>query len=160
MPNVGKSTLLAALTGSKPEIAHYPFTTKNLNFGSDKKNKIQFVDTPGLLDRPLSKRNKIERQAIVALKHVAKLIIFIFDVSETGYELKAQKKLLDEIRKSFRVPIIKVTNKADVSETVEKTWPISSKKKTGIKELKAKILWAKENLTKSKRSQETNKLLQ
>ena len=35
MPNVGKSTLLAILTGSKPQVASYPFTTKRINLGYD-----------------------------------------------------------------------------------------------------------------------------
>ncbi len=62
-PNVGKSTLLAVLTGSKPETAPYPFTTQNLNLGYDAEEN-QYVDTPGLLDRPLEKRNQIEEKNI------------------------------------------------------------------------------------------------
>ncbi len=99
-PNVGKTTLLKALTGSAPKIASYPFTTQNLMIGYGK--GIQFVDTPGLLDRPLSKRNKIEVQAILALKHLTKVIIFVFDPSEcSGYKLNDQKKLLRQLRENF-----------------------------------------------------------
>jgi len=140
VPNVGKSTLLASLTGSKPEVAYYPFTTKNLNFGSDKKNKVQFVDTPGLLDRPLSKRNKIERQAIIALKHIADVIVYVFDPSEScGYSVDEQKSLLREIRRLFGVPTIAVANKSDLGTADLDALPIAAKDGLNIAELKKQV---------------------
>ena len=147
-PNVGKSTLLASLTGSKPEIAYYPFTTKNLNFGTDKVNKIQFVDTPGLLDRPISERNDIEQHAIIALKYIANLIIYVFDPSEAcGYSLQEQKNLLKEISNDFKTPIICVSNKADLGTADIDALPISAKDNVGIEELKALILDSKKSWT-------------
>lgn len=56
MPNVGKSTLLAALTNALPKIANYPFTTLSPQLGILKtknipsKNPIIIVDIPGLIE--------------------------------------------------------------------------------------------------------------
>lgn len=119
-PNVGKSTLLKALTGSAPEIASYPFTTKQMMLGyrTHDGKKWQFVDTPGLLDRPLGKKNNIERQAALALKYLAKVVIFIIDPTEScGYPLEDQKHLLKDVAKSLEVPVIVALNKADFATT-------------------------------------------
>ena len=141
-PNVGKSSLLAKLTGTKPKIAQYPFTTQNLNLGYDKKNQIQYIDTPGLLDRPLVKRNKIEQQAIIALDKVAKLILFVLDPSETcGYSIKEQTNILKDIKKRFTTPIITIANKTDLACKEHKAdMQMSLKEKKGIEKLKKKIL--------------------
>ena len=63
-PNVGKTTLLNKLTGSKAEVASYAFTTKNINIGYLKKEdqEIQVLDVPGTLAR-VEKMNDIERIA-------------------------------------------------------------------------------------------------
>jgi len=118
--NVGKSTFVKAVSTAKPKIASYPFTTKNIIVGHRKTEKttIQIIDTPGLLDRPLSQRNKIELQAILALKHLAKTIIYIFDPTTTcGYPLKNQINLYKEIKQNFpKTPIITVANKADIAK--------------------------------------------
>lgn len=117
-PNVGKSSFVALVSGARPEIAPYPFTTKGLAVGHFEKNKIRYqvIDTPGLLDRPLEERNEIELQAISALKHVGKVILYIIDPSETcGYTLEEQMHLLDEIRTEFNIPMIVVANKIDIS---------------------------------------------
>ncbi|MCX9009970.1 MAG: NOG1 family protein [Candidatus Methanoperedens sp.] len=121
-PNVGKSSFVALVSSARPEIASYPFTTKGLAVGHFIRNGVRYqvIDTPGLLDRPLEERNEIELQAISALKHVAKVILYIIDPSETcGYTLEKQMHLLQEIKKEFEVPILVVANKVDISKPVE-----------------------------------------
>ena len=51
-PNVGKSTLLAAMTAAKPKIANYHFTTLSPNLGIVKRYDTSFVlaDIPGLVE--------------------------------------------------------------------------------------------------------------
>lgn len=112
-PNVGKSTLLSRLSTSKPEIKSYAFTTKSLNLGYAKMGdeKIQLIDTPGTLARP-DKMNNIERQAYLAIKYQADLIIYIFDLTEP-YPIKDQRRLLDNLKK-FRKPIIPYLSKTDI----------------------------------------------
>jgi len=121
-PNVGKTSLLKALTGSEPEIAYYPFTTKHIMIGYLKQgeSKIQFIDTPGLLDRPLSRRNRIELQAVAALKHLADVVVFVLDPSQNcGFSLDEQLRLLSEIEKGFRKRFVVVINKSDLMENDE-----------------------------------------
>lgn len=119
-PNVGKSSFVALVSSAHPEIAAYPFTTKGLAVGHFERNRMryQIIDTPGLLDRPLEERNEIELQAISALKHVGKVMLFIIDPSETcGYTLDKQMHLLEGIKKEFGIPMIVVANKTDISKT-------------------------------------------
>ena len=124
-PNVGKSSLLRCLTEAKPQIARYPFTTKEIHVGHLKHTVkydtriYQVIDTPGLLDRPLNERNDIERQAIAALTHLADVILFLFDASETcGYTLTEQQHLFDRIIDMFpNATILTINNKADLPAT-------------------------------------------
>jgi nucleolar GTP-binding protein len=119
-PNVGKSTLLRALTNAKPEVASYPFTTKGINVGQFEEHylRYQVIDTPGLLDRPLSERNEVEKQAILALKHLGDVIIYIFDPSEyCGFPIEEQMHLFEEIHREFgELPFIVVLNKVDIAD--------------------------------------------
>lgn len=112
-PNVGKTTLLSKLTESRPEIAAYPFTTKGLNIGyaKYKHKKIQFIDTPGTLNR-FDKMNYIEKQAFLAMKYCADVIIYIFDLTEP-YPIEKQEKLLKRIKKSKK-KIILYLSKTDI----------------------------------------------
>ncbi len=116
-PNVGKSTFVSNVSTAKPKIDVYPFTTKEIHVGylNFDNQRIQIIDTPGILDRPISKRNRIEKQAILALKFLADLIIFLLDPSETcGYPLKDQLSLLDEVKNMFsNQPLVVVLNKVD-----------------------------------------------
>lgn len=141
-PNVGKSTLLAMLTGSTPETATYPFTTKTLNLGYDPDGN-QYIDTPGLLDRPINERNTIEQHSILALKHLASLIIFIIDPTELcGYTIPEQQHLLNDIKKQFPQPVLLVSNKADTGATYKNALPVSAKTGQGIDQLKQEIISA------------------
>lgn len=147
LPNVGKSSLLKALTGAAPEIQPYPFTTRGLMLGYAEiaRQQVQFIDTPGLLDRPLSERNPIERTAIAALKHLASLIIYIFDVSETSAPLSAQISLYKELRRTFKIPLVLIANKVDIPGSLlpeqikikERILPISCETGQGIAGLKS-----------------------
>lgn len=121
-PNVGKSSFVALVSSARPEIAPYPFTTKGLAVGHFTRDNIRYqvIDTPGLLDRPLEERNEIELQAISALKHVGKAVLYMIDPSETcGYTLEKQMHLLLEIKKEFAVPMLVVANKVDIAAPVE-----------------------------------------
>lgn len=104
VPNVGKSSFIRAATSGKPEIASYPFTTKKLIFGHRNYGylKIQFVDTPGLLDRDFEERNEIELQALAALKHLADIMVFLLDLSEqSNNSIDEQLNLLKEIKEFY-----------------------------------------------------------
>jgi nucleolar GTP-binding protein len=146
-PNVGKSSLIRQLSAAKPEIAQYPFTTKQIYVGHMEKTvryekkRYQIIDTPGLLDRPLEERNNIEKQAIAALRHLADLIVFLFDPSGTsGYQMNEQTLMLEDIKKLFDdVPFIIVENKVDIKNTGSANRKISCSTGEGIKELRQEI---------------------
>ena len=153
--NVGKSTFVKAVSTAKPEVAPYPFTTKGVIVGHRETDLgvVQIVDTPGLLDRPLSKRNRIELQAIAAMKHLPGVILFLLDPTETcGYKVERQLRLLREIREMFgEKPIIVAANKADlmkpgdlerVEEEVGKIPVISALNGDGVEELLQEALRA------------------
>jgi nucleolar GTP-binding protein len=118
-PNVGKSTLVKAVSTAEPEIAYYPFTTRKVIIGhlTVDNHRVQIVDTPGILDRPMSKRNEIEREAIAALKYLANVIIFLIDPSEAcGWSLDEQLNLYNEVHRMFPVnPLLVVFNKVDIT---------------------------------------------
>lgn len=119
-PNVGKSSFVRCVSTAKPEIAEYPFTTKSVSVGhiiGEHGVIAQVVDTPGLLDRPLGERNKIELQAIVALKNLEGGIVFLIDPTETcGYSLDYQINVFRSVKEMFREkPMVIALTKADIA---------------------------------------------
>ncbi len=136
-PNVGKSSIVSSVSTVKPEIASYPFTTKKIYVGYIDlgKNRIQVIDTPGLLDRPIEKRNRIEKRAILALRHLADMIVFVIDPTETcGFELEKQLSLLSEIKNQFDVPVVEVYSKSDLHDRRDRL-AVSVYTEEGIKDL-------------------------
>jgi len=138
-PNVGKSQLVRAISSAKPRIASYPFTTKRVSIGHFERRyqSYQVIDTPGLLDRELDERNAIERQAINALEHLADIVIFILDPTETcGYEIGNQMNLLETMKREFAgIPVIPVENKMDISTSSSENMKISALEGTGVADL-------------------------
>lgn len=116
-PNVGKSSFITQVTGARPEVASYPFTTRGIYVGHFYRGdqKYQVVDTPGLLDRPLEERNEIERQTMAALNHLQGVVLYILDPSDhCGYPLRSQLRLAEDLKSSLKLPIVVVANKADI----------------------------------------------
>jgi nucleolar GTP-binding protein len=109
VPNAGKSTFVRTLTGSKVKVAPYPFTTTDIMVGYKRVRymEYQIVDSPGILDRPMSERNKVEMQAVLALRHLANKVLFIIDPQA---ELKPQMNLMDEMRENFKKEVLAVVN--------------------------------------------------
>ena len=151
-PNVGKSSLVRCISSGFPEVGEYPFTTKEVVFGhADFGMTItQIVDTPGLLDRPFSERNLIERQSIASIKHISDLIVYMFDVSKDAeLSVDEQISLLEDISKEFSDnPTIRVLNKIDlltqeqINQATEKLdigFQISTKDEIGLSKLVEKL---------------------
>lgn len=156
-PNVGKSSILKALTGAKPEIKPYPFTTKRLNIGymEIEPRIYQVIDTPGTFDRDVAEMNSIEKQAFLVLEHLAEKIIYVFDASEScGYPIEKQINLLKRIEQQFNKEIIIVCSKMDMEYAREKSeaithvyrtmLPFSVKEKESIEALKQRLGQRKE----------------
>lgn len=139
-PNVGKSLLVRAMSSGKPRVENYPFTTKKVSLGhfDQDHTRYQVIDTPGLLDREMSKRNEIEKQAIAALRFLAHAIIFILDLTETcGYDVSRQESLLRIVSEQFTdIPLVVVENKSDLMDRESSRIQISALTGEGVEELK------------------------
>jgi len=145
-PNVGKSALITALSSGEPEVAIYPFTTKQLHLGhfEHRRRVYQMVDTPGLLDRPRAERNRIEMQAIAALEHIGDALVFLVDSTEgSSMSQKEQEHLLSEVRElmSERSMIV-VHSKSDILDGVPlgAETLISAETGEGLEELRSRLI--------------------
>lgn len=143
-PNVGKSQLVRALSTGRPRVASYPFTTKQVTVGhfEDRGRAYQVIDTPGLLDRPADQRNLIERQAVAALRHVAHVVLFLTDPSETcGYPWDYQMAILRSLADVLpSVPVVRVENKADLTPPRDEGPRVSALTGKGVERLRALLV--------------------
>ena len=98
------------------------------------------VDTPGLLDRPTSERNKIELQAIAALEHLGDALVFLLDrTSDSTTHISEQESLLQEVRGMIlERPIILVSSKSDLLDSAKNDGEhrLSSETGEGLEDLR------------------------
>lgn len=117
-PNVGKSSFMNKITKANVDVQNYAFTTQSLFVGHTNFSNTdwQVIDTPGLLDRPISERNTIEMQAITALAHLNSCVLFFIDISETcGYTIDSQIALFESIKPLFQgKPLVIALTKIDI----------------------------------------------
>ena len=147
-PNVGKSSLIGAISTGKPEVKSYPFTTKGVSLGhiKAKYDIIQVMDTPGLLDRPDLDRNDMEKQGIAALNHLEPVIVFLTDLSGTsGYSVETQKSLHEKLKTRYSdYPWVDVYSKSDLepeaSLEYDDSISVSVMNDEGIEDLKSELM--------------------
>ncbi|AKX34408.1 GTPase ObgE [Spiroplasma litorale] len=134
LPNAGKSTMLRAISNSRPTIADYPFTTLNPQLGLciDKKNRTFVVaDLPGLIEGASQGKGL----GFEFLRHIerCKIICHIIDMSG-NYGTDDVIKNYELIRKEL------VTYNLDL----EKRFEIIIANKIDLEEAKINVLYFKE----------------
>ena len=154
-PNVGKSTLLAAVTGAKPKIANYHFTTLTPNLGVVQFYDDSFVmaDIPGIIEGA----HEGQGLGLEFLRHIerTKMLIHVVDVScAEGRDIiedfeKINEELLKYSPKLAAKPQIVAANKIDNITDEEKyqeflryaaereipVYPISAAGRQGLEDL-------------------------
>ena len=128
-PNVGKSTLTRLLSSARTKVAPYPFTTRTVIIGHrilSNGVRVQIIDTPGILDRPLDQMTEVERRAVAALRTLAHALIFILDPSPEAYcDVVSQLRILAQAETICSVPrdkLLILVNKADLVPSTRLRW--------------------------------------
>lgn len=119
-PNAGKSTLISKISGAKPKIADYPFTTLTPHLGVVYQDYASLVvaDIPGII----AGAHKGEGMGLNFLKHIERNKVLVFLIDASPY---AEKNPLDTFRilkkelKSYHINLtrkkyIVVANKIDL----------------------------------------------
>ena len=111
-PNVGKSTLLNSIIGTKVAItSNKPQTTRNIIQGiyNEEETQIIFVDTPGIHKPNHKLGNYLNKQAYYSINDVD-VILFLVDAKDG---LGSGDKFIIEKFKEINKPVILVLNKID-----------------------------------------------
>lgn len=105
-PNAGKSTLLAAISAAKPEIANYPFTTLVPNLGivqyRDYRSFIM-ADIPGIIEGAHEGKGLGHR----FLKHIERNAVLLFLIPADSQDIKVEYKILLNELKKFNPELLK-----------------------------------------------------
>ena len=169
LPNVGKSSLLSAMSNAKPKIGDFSFTTLTPNLGlvSYKQGDFILADIPGVIEGA----NRGKGIGIQFLGHIERcqVLVHVLDISSDSL-ISDFEVTINELKqyKSDLVSKIKcvVLNKVDLmkNKKIEKivesfnksgieVFPISTFSRVGINELKDSLL---ELLKKNNRVEATN----
>lgn len=120
-PNVGKSTILSMVTGAKPKIANYHFTTITPNLGVVEipgLNSFVLADIPGLIEGA----HEGVGLGIEFLRHVERTRVLVHVIDVSGIEgrdpLEDFEKINEELKlyseKLSKKPQIVAANKTDI----------------------------------------------
>ncbi len=173
--NVGKSTILRALSGEDVQIKNQLFTTletrvgtlKDLTNGEYSNKKILISDTVGFirnLPHSLISAFRSTLEEIV----FSDALIFVLDISQ-DYEKQFStiRSVLEEILVDEQKPRIIVFNKIDlvskeriiqVQQKFQDAVFISALKKTGLEELKEKIIKISERIWRQNQMEKTEEM--
>lgn len=120
LPNVGKTTLINVLCGTKAKVADYPFTTLSPHIGTVAigERLIKFADIPGLI----ADAHKGKGLGDKFLRHIERtlLLLYLLDLSpqvkfkpvDAYYLLKRELKIYNP--KLLKKPYLIVANKIDI----------------------------------------------
>ncbi|MBD3281883.1 GTPase Era [Candidatus Uhrbacteria bacterium] len=112
--NVGKSTLLNALVGSKVAIVTPKAQTTRMPIRGilhDERGQIVFVDTPGIF---LGKKDILSKKLNTAVKKSLEGIDAVVYVVDPTREVGAEEKNIQSILAKVKQPVILAINKIDV----------------------------------------------
>ncbi len=123
MPNAGKSTLIAQISGAHPKVAPFPFTTTSPVLGAvtlASGHRIVAVDVPGLIEGA----HRGKGLGLDFLRHIerTKLLVHLIDMAGVdGRDPAEDYKTLNEELKAYRPgvaakPQIVVANKMDEAQ--------------------------------------------
>jgi len=124
LPNAGKSTFLSVISGAKPKIADYPFTTlyPGLGMATIDGENILFADIPGLIEGAHEGRGLGDK----FLKHVERCAVLLHLIDATGADPAADWRTIRQECALYSgnlaaTPEIVALNKVDAldSETLE-----------------------------------------
>ncbi len=156
-PNAGKSTFLASVSGAKPKIADYPFTTLHPNLGIARidDDEMLIADIPGLIEGAHEGVGLGDR----FLRHVERCAVLLHLVDGTEEDVAGRYKAIRKELKLYSKTLaakheIVVLNKIDallpeeVEEKVKALQKASRRKpltmsgvaRTGTKEVLRKLL--------------------
>lgn len=153
-PNAGKSSLLAALSNARPQIAAYPFTTLSPNLGIVERDLKRFTlaDIPGIIEGASEGKGL----GLEFLRHISRtrLLVYVLDIAENPADdlLTLQNELRTYDPTLLDLPALIALNKSDVAEaedideaTHELTrfglpvLPISAQDRLGLKDLETAL---------------------
>ncbi len=159
-PNVGKSTLISAVSAARPRIADYPFTTLVPHLGVvrfDEDNSFVLADVPGLIEGAHRGHGLGDR----FLRHLSRtsLLVHLLDISGlTGRDPVADYDAINRELEAFSAslaakPQIVVANKLDLAESRERLpsirarfadrgielWAVSAATREGVSELMSEV---------------------
>ncbi len=106
LPNAGKSTLLSVISGARPEIADYPFTTLTPNLGVvdvDKHTSLLFADIPGLIEGAASGKGLGDE----FLRHIERTAVLLHLVDAYQEDVASAYKTIQAELAAYKIDLSK-----------------------------------------------------